>query len=152
MILNQMFVVQHQFNFWTFSLSVSHYLMKIRGCWVSRRESCGYRTQLQLFEPVDTNIQYKINNYFVKRVTFLTFPCFGSISNVSTILKGIGIILRMNRKPSNQMSLWKSNILIFFNGKLYFFLSFLLLGVWYKNHGIHEIQWRTTNLNYCIYY
>ena len=54
-------------------------------------------------------------------LTFLEFPCFGSISNVGTILKWIWIIYRINGAPSDQMSLWVSNILFFAMGSFILF-------------------------------
>ena len=56
-ILNQMFVVQHWFDLWTFSPSgVSLSCRNMRMLSV-KEESCGYLIQQQLFEPASTNIQ-----------------------------------------------------------------------------------------------
>ena len=64
----------------------------------------------------------------MNRLTFSTFPCFGSISNVCTKLKWIWIIYSINGKPSDQMSLWISNILIFIMGNFTFSWHFHFFG------------------------
>ena len=71
------------------------------------------------------------NHYFLNRLTFSTFPWFGSILNVSTILKWIWIIYRINGKPSDQMRI--SNFLIFTMG------SFIFSIFWFKNQHFYRV-------------
>ena len=115
---------------------MSCFLSKIREYSMSRRKSCAYVAQTQLFEPVITYIKWKINPSFLKRLTFSTFPCFDSIQML------VLYEVNMNYLQNKQKVQWP-DILVdiklshFYNGKLYFFLTFQFF--WLRNSTFFNI-------------